>query len=459
MSESKDQNSENKTDKSQQVDKNKSVENETDKDQQTAENQTDKNKSAENKTGEDQKKKHNKAVERISKVVKEDNVVYEEKLALPFRIYGILCIVFAVLFIPLDILSIQAIADIATSNNGVALSQLNVSVQYAIMIVLELVADILQTIVFLVLGIRIVRNKRRGAARLAQVLIWVSLGNIVLILMNHGFCWYLAYPAMALLTLAIMHTALDPQLQAERKQHRKEQELQDKADQEAGTLGRDKTGEGFFRVDFFNIFWIFVIGSILGMLVECGIDFFLDGTLENKSTVLWGPFCPIYGFVVALLAVSLNKTYKKGFLAIFIVAGGFLEYLICLVLQLAFGIVVGKNGIDLFNINIVDDVADLILWGVIGLVLIKVVVPLILKLINKIPWNWRYGITIICTAFMAINLCMTLLAFECWYLRASGKPIETPIEQFFQDNYDDNFMAEHFSSMDMDPNKAERSES
>ena len=79
-----------------------------------------------------------------------------------------------------------------------------------------------------------------------------------------------------------------------------------------------------------------------------------------------------------------------------------------------------------------------------------------MKLINKIPWKWRYPITVVAAIFMIVNCVMTLQSIDCWSQRQAGKVPVTPIEQFYEKNYDDEFMAKRFASMTFQQEKSSR---
>ena len=96
------------------------------------------------------------------------------------------------------------------------------------------------------------------------------------------------------------------------------------------------------------------------------------------------------------------------------------------------------------------------MWGLLGLVWIKLLLPFVLHVVNLIPWNWRYGITTICAAFMLVDAVMSLQALDCWYMRLSNDPVETPIQQFYAEHFDNTFMADRFQSMTIHPDSAVR---
>ena len=96
------------------------------------------------------------------------------------------------------------------------------------------------------------------------------------------------------------------------------------------------------------------------------------------------------------------------------------------------------------------------MWGVLGVVWIKLCLPWMLKLVNLIPWNWRYAVTTVCAALMIVDGAMTLLSLDCWYQRMAGKPAETAMAQFFDRNFDNEYMQERFQSMSIDPSNATR---
>lgn len=324
----------------------------------------------------------------------------------------------------------------------------------------EFVAYIAESALFFVLGIRLVCNKRRGATRLAQVLIWITIADILLTIMSHGFGFNVIFSVIVLIFLTAAYITLDPALRQERALQRRLKQLEDKADQEDGTLGRDKSGEGYLKLDFFNIFWVFVIASVAGLLFESLVCPFLNGRIENRTGMLWGPFSPIYGVGAVLMVIPLNRFYNKSSLVIYLVSaliGGAFEYLASWFFEFSFGIVAWDYSAEPFNFDGRTDLFHMLCWGILGLLFIRDIVPRLLKTINKIPWNWRYSVTAACAAFMIVNAGMTLMSFECWYSRMAGNPVTTPAECFFAEHYNDEFMAEHFATMSVDPSRTTRS--
>ena len=79
-----------------------------------------------------------------------------------------------------------------------------------------------------------------------------------------------------------------------------------------------------------KIFLIFMIGSIIGYIVEMIVALVQEGHLESRQGVIYGPFTPIYGvgIVIYYLAFQKIKTRdKKKIFLISMLLGGTVEYL------------------------------------------------------------------------------------------------------------------------------------
>lgn len=395
----------------------------------------------------------------VQNLYEDDNRVSKRKLPTALRVFGVLCMVAGLASIPVGVLSVIVLANAIINTDFAAMYEITVSTQALALHAATSLIDVVEAILFIVLGARLARNKRRGAARLSQTLIWVAAADIVVNLMSGGLTWRIFFGTALLIFLVVMYTMLDPQLREERILQRKLKALEDKSDQMEGTLGRDKTGEGYLKLDFFNIFWLFVIASVIGLVVESLVCPFLNNRIENRTGMIWGPFSPIYGVGAVLMVIPLNRFYDKDPTIIFVVSafiGGFFEYLASWFFQFAFGISAWDYSSEPLNFDGRTDVFHMVCWGVMGLIFIKFVIPKLLALINKIPWNWRYAVTTACASFMIVNAFMTLTSFECWYARTAGEPIDTPVAEYFNKHYDDAFMAKHFATMSMNPSRATR---
>ncbi len=314
------------------------------------------------------------------------------------------------------------------------------------------------------------KSIKRKAAKWSRVLMWCQLLDLALSYMLSGPSFFTVLTLIEIIVLVIFSVALDPTLALERREERDASRAADKDAAAQGMLGRDLTGKGYMRVDFFNVFWMFFVCSILGLILEIiwhmtVVDF---GNYEDRAGLLFGPFSPIYGFGAVLVTLALNRLYNKNPVITFVVAGlvgGAFEWAVSFFMEMSFGITAWDYS-DYNFFGIPDPVAVfcggrtstqfLIMWGVLGLVWVKFFLPVMIKTINAIPWQLRYNLTTVMATLMLVNCLMTLGALDCWYTRTSGIQPSTPIEQFFGDFFPDKAMKNRFQSMTMNVNDSTR---
>ena len=159
--------------------------------------------------------------------------------------------------------------------------------------------------------------------------------------------------------------------------------------------------------------------------------------------MLFGPFSPIYGFGALLMTIALNRFHDKPVWVIFLVSaviGGAFEYFTSWIMEFSFGIRAWDYSGTFLSIDGRTNFVFMVMWGVLGVAWIRLLLPQLLKLINLIPWNWRYGVTAVCAALMLLDGVMTIQSIDCWYGRMAGKAPDTPIERFYAEHFDNDYM-------------------
>ena len=395
-------------------------------------------------------------IEALTSQEAEAAATLKKKIPLPLKVFAILCIVAGVAILPMIgfviVAMVIAFREGALADNSTASTVLF----FALLAILALL-----TVAFIVFGIRLLRDKRRFAAQTAELLTGLMVAGILCDIMLFGLDGTVLFFVAFIVFLVVLTSYLDPSLADERELQRKLRDMETREDAEDGTLGRDETGKGFIALNFFNLFWIFTVCCVLGLIIETVYHFVVvdPGHYQDRAGLLFGPFSPIYGFGAVLMTVALNRFHDKNVVLIFLVSaviGGAFEYLTSWFMQFAFGIVAWDYSGTFLSIDGRTNGMFMAMWGVLGVVWIKLCLPWMLKLVNLIPWNWRYAVTTVCAALMIVDGAMTLLSLDCWYQRMAGKPAETAMAQFFDRNFDNEYMQERFQSMSIDPSNATR---
>lgn len=392
-----------------------------------------------------------------------------KKIPLIIKVYAVLCTLSGVGTLPsVAVFMWQVITALINGNVAAKLGD-NTLVAVGL-IVAGIMLSAASAIILIVFGLDLIKDQRRNAARLSYVLIAFTVVELLVDVMLQGIGPFLLRPAVQLVILIATSATVDPTLRQERELQRRLQEMLDRDAAAEGMLGRDETGEGYIKLNYFNLFWVFFVCSVLGLILEevwhmVVVD---PGVYQDRAGMLFGPFSPIYGFGAVLMTMALNRFYKKNPLIIFLVSaliGGAFEVFVGWFMQTSFGVVSWSySHIRLFGMP--DPIAVLTggrtctpfacMWGLGGLIWIKVLLPRLLKLINMIPWKRRYSATVILTAVMLIDGVMTLQSLDYWYQRVNGTVRNIPVAQFYDKHFDNEYMENRFQSMTMSPKDATR---
>ena len=306
----------------------------------------------------------------------------------------------------------------------------------------------------LVFVIRADFKHRITAARMAiRVLIVLLIVAILLNLALDGVTWLsMAYVAQFILIIAYQ-VYNDPNLA--RPLHFSNPFKREKTDDP------DAERKKYIPLDFFNLFWIFMVASVVGLGVEMIFCLLVNGVWEDRAGLLWGPFSPIYGVGAVLMTLALNRVWNRNAIVILVIAGligAAFEFFVSWYMEVAFGVLAWDYSGSFLNIDGRTDFAHAIAWGFLGLVYMRILLPVIMRVVTVIPLKWRALITVIAFVGMLFNGFMTLTALDCWSQRTAGQPVSTPTQEYCAEHFDDEFMQTRFSTMGMSQESALRAQ-
>ena len=72
-----------------------------------------------------------------------------------------------------------------------------------------------------------------------------------------------------------------------------------------------------------KIFWVFLIGSVIGCIIETIVGLIFDKTFQIRQGLIYGPVIPVYGIglVMYYVIISTVKDIKKVFLLSMLLRG------------------------------------------------------------------------------------------------------------------------------------------
>lgn len=163
-------------------------------------------------------------------------------------------------------------------------------------------------------------------------------------------------------------------------------------------------------LSFYDIVIYFVLFAIAGYICEVIFAAIVLGKFVNRG-FLNGPWCPIYGFGVVIVAICL-KPLSKSLLVLFIgsvLLTSVLEYFTGFILEKVFDQKWWDYSDDKFNLGGYICLKFSLLWGVACTAVVKLVLPAVDAVIRVVPHFVGLIVTGVIVALMLIDLSATVI--------------------------------------------------
>lgn len=203
---------------------------------------------------------------------------------------------------------------------------------------------------------------------------------------------------------------------------------------------------------FAKIFMLFVIGSIVGVYYEQILSYFQFGEIQSRKGVIYGPFNPLYGLGFAAFIFLLGKNHEKrkwysNYLYCCVI-GGVTEYVIAWVMEILFQAKSWDYTGYFLNIGGKTTIPFMLVWGIGGMVLLKLVYPFLSKWIEKTPWNIARVVYPLLVIFMITDMLVSYTALIRQGFRKEGKEPYTMIGRAYDKIYNDEFLYKIYPNME-----------
>lgn len=190
-----------------------------------------------------------------------------------------------------------------------------------------------------------------------------------------------------------------------------------------------------------KIFWIFVIGSFLGSVIEMGYVIVHANKIEIRKGLIYGFFVQIYGMgAVAyyILCNKIKKTHKIFFAGM--IMGGLIEYLCSFLQEIFLGTVSWDYSNNFINFNGRTSLEYCICWGIIAIVFLKLIYPITQKM-DVLIYNKLFTvITVFMMVYMSINIGISTAAVIREEERKENIPANNIFERFLDEKFTDEFL-------------------
>lgn len=213
----------------------------------------------------------------------------------------------------------------------------------------------------------------------------------------------------------------------------------------------NKTNHFAQGINIYKMIYVCLIGSFAGVIIEMLWCLLRNGYIESRAGLVYGPFNLLYGVGAMALSLSLYRFRNRGGWLSFLggmVVGSAVEYFCSWGQE----VLIGSRSWDYsampFNLNGRICLLYSFFWGFLGYWWVKLLYPLMAKLILKIPNRVGKVLSWFIVAFFVVNGIVTLIAVFRWSQRVGGILPSNAFWEFIDTRFTDERMARIFANME-----------
>lgn len=204
------------------------------------------------------------------------------------------------------------------------------------------------------------------------------------------------------------------------------------------------------REFIWELCWLFAFGSLIGFFLEGIWEMMHGGPWVSHATLVWGPFCPVYGLGAVVITVVAQRLHGHSLFICFVayaLAGSLVELAVSLLQEGLFRAETWNYSDHAFNLDGRISLKMTILWGVLGLVFSSFGIPLLFRLLRSMRKKFFHVLCVFVCIFLTLNFLMSGLTLQRWRKRKEEIPAANMFEEYLDRQYGDTRMERTFSNL------------
>lgn len=206
------------------------------------------------------------------------------------------------------------------------------------------------------------------------------------------------------------------------------------------------------KLGFYQIFMIFFIASILGLIIEEIWMYLTAGLTESRVGLVWGPFSPIYGVGAALLTVFTFAMRRKNapvwvVFVVSVVVGGSVEQFAGWAMETFFHAQSWDYSAVPGALTQWVALPFLFFWGVLGVVWYRSVMPELLYRLGVVTTRRQAIFIGVLAVYLAADIFMTIATFDRNAERHEGIAPQNMLDRWIDAHYNDGFIEQRFQNL------------
>lgn len=200
------------------------------------------------------------------------------------------------------------------------------------------------------------------------------------------------------------------------------------------------------KITYEKLFWLFMAGSVIGVLMEGTFTLLKKGHWESHVTSVIGPFNILYGFGAVFFFCGAHLLRKKNIalrVGVLMAAATALEFLVGFYLKYRMGMIAWDYSKSPLNVNGIICFGFMLIWGLCAL-LMCLGYEKVNALLSRIHGKTMRVLTIVLSVFMAINIAFAALVIFRWDDRYYGWQATNSFDKYLDQEYNDDYMKKRF---------------